>query len=369
MKLLKYRLDDMLKLATARGFELLSPIYYGIRVKHLWKCRHGHIWSATPNAIKNGTGCPTCSHHKLRRCLNEILGLGEDRGFKLLSEEFIGTKKKHLWQCGNGHVWTASPSAIKAGTGCPMCQSKKKEQMVRFVFESLFNKSFPKNRTILGCRLEIDGYNDELKLGFEYNGEQHYKKHFWNKGNIEDQRNRDKRKRQKCRELGIDLIEIPYDVTDIETAIRLLTTKYKPKGSVDWSRYKTDKPQRQKLLDVAKKKDGELLSPVYLGSHAKHEWRCGKCGTRWWAKAKDVVGKGSWCPTCAHNRKLSVQQIKKLAQDSGLRFISEEYLGMNVRHDFLCLKCGSNWSARPNNIRAGHKCPYCPKGGDAKNAI
>jgi DNA-directed RNA polymerase subunit RPC12/RpoP len=128
---------------------------------------------------------------------------------------------------------------------------------------------------------------------------------------------------------------------------------------VDWSRYKTDKPQRQKLLDVAKKKDGDLLSPVYLGSHAKHEWRCGKCGTRWWAKAKDVVGKGSWCPTCAHNRKLSVQQIKKLAQDLDCGSFGE-YLGMKC-DTFFAFNAG-RMVGSSNNHRSGTSALKAPKG-------
>lgn len=35
------------------------------------------------------------------------------------------------------------------------------------------NHSFPPNRCILD-ELETDGYNDQIKLGFEYNGAQHY---------------------------------------------------------------------------------------------------------------------------------------------------------------------------------------------------
>jgi hypothetical protein len=62
--------------------------------------------------------------------------------------------------------------------------------------------------------LELDGYNIEYKLAFEFQGIQHYEYckffHEGNPENLERQKERDEFKRKKCEEIGINLIVIPY---------------------------------------------------------------------------------------------------------------------------------------------------------------
>ncbi len=74
--------------------------------------------------------------------------------------------------------------------------------------------NFLKNE-VTGQNLEIDLYNDNLKLGVEINGDQHYKFIPYFHRNIEafrNQRYRDEMKKVKCQKRGITLIEVPYKV-------------------------------------------------------------------------------------------------------------------------------------------------------------
>lgn len=66
-----------------------------------------------------------------------------------------------------------------------------------------------------GKNLELDCYNDQLKIAVEYNGEQHYKfPHPFHrtKEDFLRQVENDELKRQICEELGIYLIVVPYTV-------------------------------------------------------------------------------------------------------------------------------------------------------------
>jgi len=105
-----------------------------------------------------------------------------------------------------------------------MPQVSKGELACKIYVEKLFGKSFEKIRPeilknkVTGQNLEIDLYNDELKLGIEYNGLQHYKycpgihknyEHF------QTQKYRDEMKKMMCKEAGITLIEVPYNEKDI----------------------------------------------------------------------------------------------------------------------------------------------------------
>lgn len=63
--------------------------------------------------------------------------------------------------------------------------------------------------------LELDLYNDELKIALEYNGRQHYHytKFFHTcQGDFEKQKKRDQHKYQTCCLNGVYLITIPYTV-------------------------------------------------------------------------------------------------------------------------------------------------------------
>lgn len=114
----------------------------------------------------------------------------------------------------------------------------KGEKKCREVFEKIFNRSFNKVRPDFiknDCTdkpLEIDGYNDELKLGFEYQGVQHYKytPYFHKSENdFEKQKYRDEIKMTECKKNGIKIIEVPYTV-DVEDIEDFVVQKLKDEG-------------------------------------------------------------------------------------------------------------------------------------------
>lgn len=101
----------------------------------------------------------------------------------------------------------------------------KIERDCKSVMERIFNKPFRKirpnflNNPITGKNMELDIYNDELKVACEANGIQHYRFTPYFHKSIEvfrAQKYRDYIKRQLCKDNGILLIEVPYDVKDIQ---------------------------------------------------------------------------------------------------------------------------------------------------------
>ena len=73
--------------------------------------------------------------------------------------------------------------------------------------------------------MELDGYNEELQLAFEYQGAQHRKfipMFHKTYRDFTKQQERDAFKKQRCQELGIRVIEIPDTVLydDLEQFIR-----------------------------------------------------------------------------------------------------------------------------------------------------
>ena len=98
------------------------------------------------------------------------------------------------------------------------------EEECRNIIKLLTNQKFPKERPSFlkypktGNNLELDGFNNNLKIAFEYNGKQHYcYTPFFHK-NYEDfleQQRHDEFKKKICSLIGIHLIVIPYDVPNV----------------------------------------------------------------------------------------------------------------------------------------------------------
>lgn len=103
----------------------------------------------------------------------------------------------------------------------PSKPKKKNEDKCRQIFEDIFKKPFPKIRPDFlknkksGKNLELDGYNKDLNLAFEYQGAQHYNfTPYFHKTqeDFAEQVYRDKLKQEICDEKGIMLVTIPYNV-------------------------------------------------------------------------------------------------------------------------------------------------------------
>ena len=125
-----------------------------------------------------------------------------------------GTYSNHYIYHG-GHPQTKVQYHEKA------VNESKGEAVTRNVLQKIFRRPFISIRPdflyndVTGHNLEIDCYNDELKLGVEYNGRQHekYTKFFHkNYDDFKMQKYRDLIKEFKCKERGITLISIPSNV-------------------------------------------------------------------------------------------------------------------------------------------------------------
>lgn len=101
----------------------------------------------------------------------------------------------------------------------------KGEAECRRVLEKYYGVKFPNVRPSwlknpkTGRNLELDCYNEELKLAVEYDGEQHFKKtSMGNSKQLAELQERDKLKDRLCRANGVKLIRVSYKVKheDIE---------------------------------------------------------------------------------------------------------------------------------------------------------
>jgi len=105
---------------------------------------------------------------------------------------------------------------VKYKLSSPKERESKGEKITRKHLQETFGMPFKKVRPnflknpLTGKNLELDCYNEQLRLAVEYNGKYHYdKSHVHHSAGIEY---RDALKRKLCAENNITLIVVPYNI-------------------------------------------------------------------------------------------------------------------------------------------------------------
>ena len=208
----------MHQLAQRHGGRCLSSKYINSKTNLLWECSKRHRWEATPNNVNKASWCPICSARRRadprKLDITQMQQVARDRGGKCLSNIYVDSKTKLLWECAVGHRWSAAPSMVKRGNWCPECSVGLGERICREYFEQLFGhqffKSYPKWLVnSRGNQMELDGYCQSLALAFEHQGRQHYSTDSIFIRSDKDFKMRhgdDKQKRRLCQRNGVVLI-------------------------------------------------------------------------------------------------------------------------------------------------------------------
>jgi len=376
------------EIARSKGGECLSTIYVNNHTKIHIRCSEGHEWWVMPLSLKQSNSwCSKCAFKKngdmKRGNLETYQRISENKGGKCLSTKYINNYTKLLFECIDKHIFEMLPMNVRKGCWCPKCAHGFSERVCREFFETIFEKKFPKMHpdwlvNERGNRIELDGYCEELRLAFEYQGSQHYNKSkVFISRTFEEQQQVDCLKRKLCQENMITLIEVPYIIKfkDMEKYIIeeckrkcVVTPEYE---NID---YKTLNISSSKKLhecqEHARSKGGLCLSTVYIDGKTDLKWQC-KENHVWEATPENVIkGKGTWCPTCGiiksgiSRRKYDIEDMRNIALERGGLCKSPEYLGFSNKLIWQC-KLGHIWNAEPRSVICNHT--WCRKCADIAN--
>lgn len=378
----KLSLEDFRLIAIERGGKLLSEKYKNVDTKLRFRCSEGHEWEAPPRNIRKGSWCRICSNKKRadrdRTTLNEIMQMVIKKKGELLSDEYSYCHQKIDIKCEIGHIFSTKLDYIKSGRWCPECSQGTGERITRHFFEQIFNKPFPSKKPLwlknaAGNRMHFDGYNEELKLAFEHQGEYHYSiigRYSRNLTELNKRKKDDRRKRFLARKHDVKLLEIPEvftrtKISDLKNTIINLCEEAGiriPKSSMN-KKISFDEAYSPKYFEELKKivkiKKGEILSESYLTARAKLRYRCAK-GHEWEATPDNIISKGSWCPRCAGRGNYSLEKFNDLAKKNKGKCTSKEFTRSADILEWEC-KHGHKWKAKGTSIIRGHWCPYCGK--------
>ena len=145
----------------------------------------------------------------------------ESKSFKVLKHTHATDLSSSSWtlQCSKGHEFVRAGNKIQkiSANSCPKCWNPSLEEAwARCLIEIHFKAPFPNTRpewlisSKTGHVLELDMYNTDLKLAFEYHGAQHFRAIFGEKRFSISQRN-DQARREACLKENVHLIELVQD--------------------------------------------------------------------------------------------------------------------------------------------------------------
>lgn len=203
--------------------------------------------------------------------------------------------------------------------------------MARTVLEIMLHIKLPRTRpewlrepwSRIG--LELDGYDQQSSIAFEYQGTQHYEqtRHI-DKESVEKIKKRDARKRQICWSREIILIIIPtfpslINVDAIINQIELAVISAGLKIPKSWKEERPNKlsdiwkpPTREipsDLIEIASSRSGFCLSETYVNGGIKLLWKCSE--EHEWFTTANAIRRGNWCKRCSAKASAISQQSKK----------------------------------------------------------
>ena len=119
---------------SKRNTILIENLSKGSVKKVWWICQLGHEYEATPNSRTKPkpSGCPYCSNNKVLKGFNDLETLRPDIAKDWSSNNTLkpyevqpNSNKKYLWNCDNGHEYTATAvNRSSLGRGCPYCAKR-----------------------------------------------------------------------------------------------------------------------------------------------------------------------------------------------------------------------------------------------------
>lgn len=363
-------IEEMQELAKSRGGKCLSDEYTNAHSNLIWQCANGHIFESKPNSVKSGHWCSYCrfnlTENKCRYIIENLTGLpfkptkqilqgleldGYNSNIKTVFE-YNGIQHYEFVEFFHRSQSEFSRRKEDDSRKQKLCIEKginliiipytitTDSELIHFIHAKLVEYKAevvtqPEN---INMDIFYRGSNklDELREIAISRGGKLLSNHYYN----------NKTKLSWMCQYGHEWDARPNDIK-----------------SGQWcSVCNGNHPLSiEEMYQIAEERGGKCLSTTYINSREQLEWECSK-GHRWFASPSGIKG-GNWCEKCrkkqaAAKRKLTIEEMNKIALSRGGQCLSNEYLDSQTHLIWQCSE-GHVWKAKPNNIKQGTWCPRC----------
>ncbi|QAU23561.1 hypothetical protein EO087_05810 [Dyella sp. M7H15-1] len=300
------QLHALQQLAIARGGRCLSTDYVNSATPLLWQCANGHRWSAIPTSVKNkGSWCRQCFCDRRRDTLEDMQRTATERGGRCLSTRYVNSSSPLEWECAQGHRWQAIPERINRGDWCAQCHFDRKRDTLEAMQQLAAERG--------GRCLSTAYISSQTPLQWAC-----AQGHRWQ--------------------------AVPASVK---------------RGT--WCRACAAARLRDTLAtmqQLAAEHGGRCLSKRYKNERIPLLWQCAQ-GHRWKATPMGLKQLGSWCRQCFfESRRDTLENMQQLAAQQGGRCLSSHYVNSQTPLLWQCAQ-GHQWRSQPAKVKQGYWCGLC----------
>lgn len=205
-------------------YDILNTFVKDTHTYYQIKCKNcGHIRTTTLNNFNKNLACGCETRVYRNRTSEELMNeinKNSIEGTYSLVGEYINQTTPVLLRHSCGFIWKVRPADVVYGKSyCPKC-GRKQSKMARYIETILKDNKIPYQAEyrLKDSLQRFDFYleNNKYKIAIEYNGLQHYKKTDFFSTTLEQQQERDNRKKEYCDNNGIILYVLPYTMTEQE---------------------------------------------------------------------------------------------------------------------------------------------------------
>ena len=365
-------------------FDFKNANYINQRIPISLTClKHNKVVTKEPQVFLRGHGCDLCAKEASlavlsKQTLVEIHNFVAKLNGKCNSKNYINNETKLDFECKVGHKFQKSWSAVKNSLRwCPKCSPNKLigETLARLILEHLLKMKLPSVYIKEMEGLQLDGYNSENRIAFEYQGYQHFTEnsHFHtNEKRYKSQIKRDNYKKELCKKNKITLIEIFEFKTIRAGRIHLFVNQVKKKFielnlSFNNEPFELDlvelyRGKKSELYDQAKKivekKNGSIQD--FIGAESKHTYSCSK-GHKTTNRVLSVIIKSNAsCASCASIAKY--EELKEIIESKGGKLIDKKLKpkGYSEIYNWICNN-GHKRESKGQYLFDGYWCSECQK--------
>lgn len=385
----EYHMKQLEDIALSKGGRIKEGEFYlNNRTKMTFIDKNGYEFQMSADSVKSGSWSPyeAGSVSDAKYHMKELREIAKSKGGKIKKgEKYINSKEKITFIDKLGNEFQQEPRNIKSGKWSPYeknCSEHICRQIIEQLYSAKFNSCWNTIKRVGKRNLQLDGYCPELKIAFEYQGIQHIQGWKSKKESLELIKQRDKEKKQICKDMGILLLEINYykkinDVLDIiNTTIKDIKESYKnnnlsipehidnfdiKKISIDFSKINNSTLMYEQLEKIAKSKGGRIKEGEnYINSYTKMTF-IDKFGNEFKMNSSSVK-RGYWSPYESkhvfNDPEYHIKQLEKIAKSKGGKIKKgEKYINTKTKMIFID-KQGNEFEKTPNDIKNGLWSPH-----------